>query len=343
MIGRKSVLFCFFTLVSSLFLLLRLFLFSSFSSSSIFPHFFTFLHFRSEIDTNRLLHLRTTAIMWNDAFAEHSRYSPNCSSGILNWDFDREVKFGLCWREALSCSKCQYKSKIYKLYEELPYTTSGRWPARLNRGLHIRLSKSSIGQASLTKILCIIDTPPPSLSGIQKAGNLVMNTITDENKKDMQMCCQGLRHLNTLRRKNPAAVIIQAGGCYNNALYSGVGKTPFQPSTQTIYLFAENETDRNQIINLKTISKLCPKRRNGLNIECHQVGKCFANIAMATSIGNEEQWAKQGLLDLSGAGLESEFITTDPDSSEYRAAMTHPHIASQSPNHNFSLLIQFFF
>ena len=33
---------------------------------------------------------------------------------------------------------------------------------------------------------------------------------------------------------------------------------------------------------------------------------------MATRIGNEEQWAKQGLLDLSGAGLEAEFITTDP-------------------------------
>ena len=61
-----------------------------------------------------------------------------------------------------------------------------------------------------------------------------------------------------MMRKNPSAVNIQADGCYNNALYSGVGKTPFQPSTQAIYLFAENETDRNQIINLQTISKLCP-------------------------------------------------------------------------------------
>ena len=89
--------------------------------------------------------------------------------------------------------------------------------------------------------------------------------------------------------------------------------------------------------------KLCSKRRSGLKIECHHVGKSFANITMATSIGNEEQWAKQGLLDLSGAGLEAEFITTGPDSSAYRAAMNHPHIASQSPYPNFSLLIQFFF
>ena len=100
----------------------------------LFLTFFTFLHFRSEIDTYRLLHLRLTAIMWNDAFAEHSRYSPNCSSGFLNLDIEREVKIGLCWREALSCSKCQYKSKIYKLYEELQCTTRGRRPAKLNRG-----------------------------------------------------------------------------------------------------------------------------------------------------------------------------------------------------------------
>ena len=208
-------------------------------------------------------------------------------------------------------------------------------PAKLNRGLHIGLSQSSIGPASLAKILCSINTPPPSISGMQKAGNLVMNTITDENKKDIQMRCQGLRDLNILRGKNPAAINIQSDGCYNNALYSGVGRTPFQPSTQAIYLFAENEMDRNQIINLQTISKLCSKRRNGFNIECHHVGKCFANIAMATSIGNEEQWAKQGLLDLSGAGLEAEFITTDPDSSAYRAAMTlyDQGITSIEPSH----------
>ena len=66
---------------------------------------------------------------------------------------------------------------------------------------------------------------------MQKAGNLVMNTITDENKKEMQMRCQGLRDLNTLRGKNSAAINIQSDGCYSNALYSGVGRTPFQPST----------------------------------------------------------------------------------------------------------------
>ena len=56
---------------------------------------------------------------------------------------------------------------------------------------------------------------------------------------------------------------------------------------------------------------------------------------MATSIGNGEQWAKQGLLHLSGAGLEAEIITTDPDSSSYRAAMTlyYQGVTSIEPSH----------
>ena len=56
---------------------------------------------------------------------------------------------------------------------------------------------------------------------------------------------------------------------------------------------------------------------------------------MSTSTGNEEQWAKQGLLGLSGAGLEVEFITTDPGSSAYRAAMSlyDEGVTSIEPNH----------
>ena len=42
---------------------------------------------------------------------------------------------------------------------------------------------------------------------------------------------------------------------------------------------------------------------------------------MASNIGNEEEWARQSFLDLANAGLEVEHLTTDPDSSAYRAAM----------------------
>ena len=82
---------------------------------------------------------------------------------------------------------------------------------------------------------------------MQKSANEVMSSIKKKREKDMLMLCQGLCLLNTFRGKNPASVKVQADGCYNNSLYSGVGKTLFQPSTQANYLFAENETDKSNL------------------------------------------------------------------------------------------------
>ena len=280
-----------------------------------------FLIFRSEMDSYRLVHLRKTAEMWNQVFQDHKKASSKCKKGFLSWDMEAEQKYGLCWRERVCCDSCNFTSKMYNLFDEVQKNTPGRRPANINQGIHVGLSQTSIGASSYTKVLCSMNTPPPSVSGMQKSANTNMKVIMEENVKDMKLRCQELRSLNILSGKNPASVNVQADGCYNNALYSGVGKTPFQPSTQAIYLVAENETPKHQIINVQTKSKLCSKRKHGSNIECQHEGECFANIDMASNIGNEEEWARQSFLDLANAGLEVEHLTTDPDSSAYRAAM----------------------
>lgn len=48
-------------------------------------------------------------------------------------------------------------------------------------------------------------------------------------------------------------------GQYNNNLYSGVGKTPFQPVTQASYTVAENVTFKKRIIAAEAINTLCSK------------------------------------------------------------------------------------
>ena len=105
-----------------------------------------------------------------------------------------------------------------------------------------------------------------------------MPNIRKENIDDMMLRCQDLQSFKSLCGKDTKAVNVQADGCCNNALYSGVGKTPFQPSTQDIYVVAENETNKKQIIKFQTISKLCLKRKRGSGIECKHSGKCCANI-----------------------------------------------------------------
>ena len=56
-----------------------------------------------------------------------------------------------------------------------------------------------------------------------------------------------------------------------------------QPSTQAIYVVAENETNRKQKINVQTKSKVCLKQKHGSGIECQHSGECFGNIDMANN------------------------------------------------------------
>ena len=246
-----------------------------------------------------------------------------------------EQKFGLCWRERLLCKGCGFRSKVYNLYEDIPKKSKGRRAANINQSLHVGLSQTSIGPSSFSKLLCSINTPPPSASGMHESANKILETVTRANKNDMKLRCEDLRSINNLQGKKTSAINVQADGCYNNALYSGVGKTPFQPSTQAIYLVAENETPNHSIINIQTKNKLCSKRRNGSSIKCQHGGECFSNIDMGMNIGNEEEWARQCFQELANTGLEVEYLTTDPDSSSYRATMQlyEDGVTSTEPKH----------
>ena len=91
--------------------------------------------------------------------------------------------------------------------------------SRTYGAVHVGLRKTSIGPSSLAKILCSINTPPHisntgrhTVSGMQKTANLVLESVIEENKKDMPLRYQDLQLLNNIRRKNPASVNIQADG-----------------------------------------------------------------------------------------------------------------------------------
>ena len=222
--------------------------------------------------------MQKTAEMWNQVFEDHRKQSPNCGKGLLTWDLEGEQKIGLFFREQLLCTECNYKSNTFNLFEEEKSGNPGRRQACINQGLQVGLSQTSIDPSSFFKLLCSINTPPLSASGMQKCANKTMPNIRKENIDDMMLRCQDLQSFKSLCGKDTKAVNVQADGCCNNALYSRVRKTPFQPSTQTIYVVAENETNKKQIINFQTISKLCLKRKRGSCVECQHSGKCFANI-----------------------------------------------------------------
>ena len=135
----------------------------------------------------------------------------------------------------------------------------------------------------------------------------------------MQKRRQNLIEINELRSaSNPNVIGIQSDGMYNNPLYSGIGETPFQPATQTVYSIAENVTKKHQIICIVTKNKLCSSNQH-LQSETESdhacsSEKCGANIPMAQNIGDELSWAKEGMTDLANDNIQVGQVTTDPDS-----------------------------
>ena len=56
--------------------------------------------------------------MWNAVFKEHAHEHPKCNR-FLEWDMSNEERWGLGNSESAKCTACNYKSKRFKLYEEV--------------------------------------------------------------------------------------------------------------------------------------------------------------------------------------------------------------------------------
>ena len=208
----------------------------------------------------------------------------------------------------------------------------------MNRSLSAALSQTPISTTSFRKIILGTNTPAPSTRGLQQRANEVMPKITEINKKDMRERRKRLVDINKLRgRKDPNAVSLQGDGAYNNPLYSGIGRTPFQPAIQVVYSVAECETEDKSIIAVIAKNKLCSihpvNATTGKNENCTE--KCSSNITLMKSIGNKYSWAKEALTDLKEDGIEAKHFTTDPDSSAFKAAedLYHEKITTTESEH----------
>ena len=63
-----------------------------------------------------------------------------------------------------------------------------------------------------------------------------------------------VKTVNKIRGMPENEMTVQADGIYNNSLFFGVGKTPFQPATQCSYIVAENVTPKNRSSRLKMLT-----------------------------------------------------------------------------------------
>lgn len=273
--------------------------------------------------------------MWNNVFKEHCDVNPHCS-GQLKWDAGSERQRGLCWIEQATCTACSYRSKPYKLYSEINTNKPGMKAASPNVGIHAAMAQTPVGYTSLRKILLASNTPAPSHTGLFKSARKASKTIVKENQEDMKTRRQNLIELNKIRgEKDLGLISVEGDAAYNNPIYSGVGKTPFQAATQATYIMAESTTKNRDIIAMCTRNKLCMTcARNGPNSQ-ESGHECSANIPMSATIGNEQSMAEDCLHEIVQDGLQLSSVTTDPDSGAAKATenLYNERILTSKPEH----------
>ena len=121
----------------------------------------------------------------------------------------------------------------------MPSNSRGRKAASINHGMQVGLSQVSMGNAGLRKVLLSGNIPAPSSSGMQYTANKISEKLIKANKSDMEQIRGELSSINKIRGHPKKEIDIESDGCYNNPIYSGINKTPFQPATQVCYVIIE--------------------------------------------------------------------------------------------------------
>ena len=134
--------------------------------------------------------------------------------------------------------------RVYNLNDEIETGKPERKSSTANVGLNIGLSQTPIGTSNVRKLCLSTNIPAPPRRGLYKCANKVCKSIENVNKSDMKARRKTLWTTNLLRGQSETEIAVQSDGMFNNPLYSGIGKTPFQPATQCSYSVVENVTNK---------------------------------------------------------------------------------------------------
>jgi hypothetical protein len=271
---------------------------------------------RAEMELMKLFHPKKLEYLWNTSFRHHLKMSPGCDGWLL-FDEKAEIKKGLCFKEQLKCSKCTFRSERVSLYQEVPSSTRGCKAAAPNLGTQVGLSHTPAGNQDLRHIFNAAGIAAPARSGMQSLSDKVLDAIINVNTEDMERIRREIR-MNNVRKgfTMDTPIMIEGDAQYNNALWSGGGKTPFQPATQAVYTISENETKSKKIIALHVTNKLCGKcggKKAAGGPECEG---CSANVPADHTIGDESHMVKECLVTM-GGDTEIKYMTTDQDSQSF--------------------------
>lgn len=263
----------------------------------------------------RFLHKDRIVNMWNTCIEEHGEKRTHCK--IPQFEVHKEVKKGICWSQKLKCTKCNYTSKLYKLYDEAPSDARGPKYALPNLGLQVGLQDCPMSSTKAQLLLLSVNAPAPSRSGMQKTANKVGSITSEASEKDLSARRKKLKLINKLRKlPEDSPVNISSDVRYNSSSMINRGKMG-QSASQAIGVAIEHHTDQKQIVGLCVENKLCPKgarlRSRGIQAKCPGGHKgCTATRAMAEPFTERDIGKKLGE-DMAKDGVPVKYVATDGD------------------------------
>lgn len=267
-------------------------------------------------DVNIIVPKNLMMNMLNEAYKEHSIKKKLCK-GQLRWDDTQSKRYGLAWKAVVSCENCSYKSKQYKLYEEVESGGKGPKPAAINLGVQTGLMRQGMSNSGLKEILTSANIPSPSLSSMQRHANRVGEIVAEATQEHFEVVCDKVKLYNeSIGFQQHHPVPVQVDTTYNNPMFRA-GDTPFQAGTQTSTVCVENLTGKNIIIGLKTHAKICSCRDKD-----EHDPDCTANLEPDSTIGNEGAYLKDIIGQLNDNDVFVGEVTMDGDSSARERAPT---------------------
>ena len=182
----------------------------------------------------------------------------------------------------MACIHCTYKSPVYKLYSEVPKVGRGAKAAACNVGLQVGLQDTPIGNVRARFLIAATNTPPPSLSAMQRMSNSVGRATCTMNKLDMDERIQNAKKINRLRgltEDEPINVSLDV--LYNSSCIASSYKMG-QNASQAIGIAIENQTDQKRIVSFHLDNKLCWVgswlRNRGFTVQCPGHPDCTATL-----------------------------------------------------------------
>jgi hypothetical protein len=254
--------------------------------------------------------------MWNESLVKHS-YDKGQRCPVPIFKCGQEVKWGLCWKMSVCCSKCNWKSGLFNLYKEVETQSRGPKAAAPNMALQVGLQDTTTGNTKARAIIAAINTPPPSRSSMQRMSNKVGAIICDMNEKDMKEKRNETKQINVLRglsKDSPINVAMDVR--YNSNTFGGRHKMG-QNASQAIGICTEGQSDSKEIVGLHVENKLCWKgswlRNKGVNVSCPGGHKgCTATVSESTTL-SEYQIGKKIGQQLARDKINIKYVTTDGD------------------------------